>query len=155
MHNKEIEVRFKKLRKKIERVFRLTPVPLYRLSDAIIADDYGDDSYAFEETWLTWIEIKDWQVAKCDMLFSFAPPKIAAYFIPRYMIYVLDEIEGVVDQNYVDWGQGSGYALIWFLIKSQKNNYEDLELMSVQLDVIEEFLLKIKIDDDYRIVLEP
>jgi hypothetical protein len=145
---------FTKLRKMIEEVFPKTPVPEYRLSNAIIDDDYGDTSYAFEEKWTTWDQIEDWQVAKCYVLFAYAPPDAAAYYTPRYMIYVLDDIDGTVDQETFGIGSGSGDCLVWYLQRAKKSGYKETAFNHKQIQVIELFLNELSNDKEYRITLE-
>ena len=138
----------------IEEAFPKKPAPEYRLSNAIIDDDYGDTTYAFEEKWETWDQIEDWQVAKCDVLFSFAPSGAAVYYTPRYMIYVLDDIDGTVDQETLGYGTGSGHCLVWYLQREKKSGFKEAAFNEEQIQVIEIFLEELKNNEEYKLILE-
>ena len=100
------------LRKRIAEVFPKNPATEYHLSDAIVEDAYGATDYAFFEHWATWDEIEDWQIAKSDVFFSYAPPEAAAYLLPRFMLFVLDERDGVVPGEFQD--RGASDATVFF-----------------------------------------
>ena len=57
------------LREAIYEFFPNQGAPNYRLSNAIIDDDYGDTSHSFEENWVTWDQIENWQIAKSNVFF--------------------------------------------------------------------------------------
>ncbi|MGI9569716.1 MAG: DUF6714 family protein [Desulfobulbia bacterium] len=138
----------------IEEAFPKTPTPEYKLSNAIIDDDYGDTTYAFEEKWETWDQIEDWQVAKCDVLFSFAPPEAAVYYTPRYMNYALDDIDGAVDQETLGYGSGSGDCLAWYLQAAEKSGFKETAFNEEQIQVIELFLKELRNDEEYKVTLD-
>ena len=125
----------------IYECFPRKPVVNYKLSQAIIADDYGDESNAFEENWCTWDEIEDWQVARCDVLFSFAPAETIEFLIPRYMLFFLDEIEKKVSiQAYKNASDVSGENAVNYLERLKDNNYRNSGFNESQIEVIELFL---------------
>ena len=143
---------FSVLRRKITNTFPLQPVPKYRLSDAIADDDYGDRHFTFEETWKSWDEIENWQIVKCDIFFCFAPPEAAAYMIPRYMVFVLDEIEEKLPSE--SRGYSSRDTAVWHLQRLQKKKYKNSSLTLHQINVIEGFLVEIRSDPDYSATLD-
>ncbi len=143
---------FSVLRRQITNTFPLQPASKYRLSDAIADDDYGDRRFTFEETWKSWDEIENWQVVKCDVFFCFAPSEAAAYMIPRYMIYVLDDIEEMLPPECRSYS--SGDTAIWHLQRLEKKEYKNSCLSQDQIDVIEDFLVEIRNDLDYSATLD-
>lgn len=147
-----LAMELKQVRQKIIKEFPLAPITEYRLSDAIVEDDYGDTDGTFVEDWSTWNEIEDWQVARCSALFSFAPPKAISYLIPRYMIFVLDDICGYIDRKSID--TYSGDCLIWYLQRARMSGYANQGFTKKQIDTIESFLGEIKNHDYYRTVME-
>ena len=129
------------LRNKIYECFPRKPAVNYKLSEAIIADDYGDESNAFEENWCAWDEIEDWQVARCDVLFSFAPANAIEYIIPRYMIFFLDEIENKIPVGaYKNASDVSGDNAVNYLKRIKDNDYRNSGFNETQIEVIELFL---------------
>lgn len=132
---------FSELRQQIYACFPQKPAVDYALSDALIADAYGDQRYAIEEQWETWEQITDWQVARCDVLFAFAPAKASAYFIPRYMLFSLDQIEDKIpEETYRDASDVSGDNAEFYLTNLKKTHYKDSLFTQPQIDVIELFL---------------
>jgi len=139
------------LREKIHNEFPKEGAPAYRLSDAIKDDDYGDTTYTFEETWETWEQITDWQVVKSEVFFSFAPKNAAIYVLPRFMLFVLDEIEGILPQEYQSFGAGD--AAVWFIESLKRKNYRNSGLSDSQISVIEQFLSLVYQDYDYSVTV--
>ena len=132
---------FSELRRKIVECFPIKPAVRYKLSQAIIEDDYGDESKAFEENWSTWDQIEDWQVARCDVLFSYAPTNVIEYLIPRYMLFFLDEIENKIpDEAYKKTSDSSGESAVHYLQSKKDVHYKRSGFNELQLEVIELFL---------------
>jgi hypothetical protein len=140
------------LRHQISNAFPKLPATTYRLGDAITADDYGDPRNTFEETWNTWDEIENWQITKCTIFFAFAPADAAAYLVPRFMLFVLDEIEGKLSPEHQ--GYNSGDATVWHLQRLKNAKYENSPLNESQKNVIELFIDEIQKDPDYAITLD-
>jgi hypothetical protein len=140
------------LREEIKNAFPMSGAPRYRLSDAIIEDDYGDDSYAFKEDWGTWEEIENWQLVKSDVFFSYAPIDAAIYILPRFMLFVLDEIEGKLQTEYQ--GYSAGESAVWFIQRLKKRDYRGSSLTTSQVSVIENFLSYIYKDCNYRVTVD-
>ena len=140
------------LRNRIRQAFPECGAPSYRLSDAIIDDDYGDRTFAFEEKWKTWSEIEDWQIAKSNVFFCFAPLDAALYVLPRFMLFVLDDIEGKLHKDHSDYGAGD--SAVWFIQRLKNRNYRKTELSKGQIAVIEEFLGHIYRDCDYQVTVD-
>jgi hypothetical protein len=140
------------LRDRIREAFPERGAPTYRLSDAIIEDDYGDETFAFEEKWRTWTEIEDWQIAKSNVFFCFAPLDAALYVLPRFMLFVLDDIEGKLHKDHSDFGAGD--SAVWFIQRLKKQGFRDTELSKAQIEVIEEFLGHIYRDYDYQVTVD-
>lgn len=136
---------FKELRKLIVEAFPyLLPPSKYRLSDAITEDDYGDNTYSFKETWRTWEEIYDWQVAQCSVIFTYAPSEVAEYLLPRYMMFVLDDIENRLDDNtFKDAGDGSGDSAVYYIKKLKRNSYCDSSFCDIQIRALDTFIKSI------------
>ena len=140
------------IRSKIKEQFPLQGAPSYRLSDAIVEDDYGDTSLTFEESWNTWAEIENWQIVKSDVFFSYAPKSAAIYLLPRFMIFVLDEIESKLEPQYL--GNSAGDCAVWYIQTLKKKNYKNTKLTSLQIEVLENFLAYIYKDLDYRVTVD-
>ena len=132
---------FNELRSLIREAFPSEPAVKYRLSRAIIDDDYGEETNAFEESWGTWEEIEDWQVTRCYVFFSFAPAEAKEYFLPRYMIFLLDQIEGKIDDGiYSNASDLSGESAVYYIKRLKKGNYAKCNFNEFQVGVIETFL---------------
>ena len=140
------------LREDIQTLFPLADAPSYRLSDAIIEDDYGDTSYAFEESWSTWAEIENWQLAKSDVYFSYAPQDAALYVLPRFMLFVLDDIDGKLESKNQDTCATD--SAVWYIQRLKKNGYESTNFTSVQIEVIEQFLAYIYKNLNYKATID-
>lgn len=136
------------LRDRVLVVFPLYPKPSYTLSDALIDDDYGDTARAFEEKWVNWTQIKDWQVDRCQPLFSYAGDD-AVYYIPRWMLFVLDHM--TVPGFSRRYEKASDDALLWYLRKHQKTSYANLYLTPSQIVLVNDFLEFVRFHDDYRV----
>ena len=134
----------------IVEAFPLRPVPLYRLSDAIVADDFGSRTNVFDEQWETWDQIETWQIEKCEVFFSYAPPSAAAYVTPRFMVYVLNEVSDPATAS----GSNSGDCFVWWLQKLKRSGFEGFPFSLRQRSVIEMFLQCLEADPNYRITLE-
>ena len=113
--------------------------PIYRLSNAIIDDDYGDTSGAFEENWVTWNQIENWQIAKSDVFFSFAPREAAAYLLPRFMIFTLDEIESKLNE-YSGLAASDCATEYIKLLEKRKYDYKGINFNETQIKVLKQFL---------------
>ena len=140
------------LRGRIREVFPESGAPNYRLSDAIVEDDYGDKTFAFEEKWKTWAEIEDWQIAKSNVFFSFAPMNAALYVLPRFMLFVLDDIEGKLHKDHSDYGAGD--SAVWFIQRLKNRNFQNTDLSKEQIEVIDSFLDYIYLDYDYQVTVD-
>jgi len=140
------------IREAINVVFPKCEAPKYRLSDAIIEDDYGDDSYAFKEEWETWDQIEDWQIVKSDVFFSYAPIPAAIYLLPRFMLFVLDEINGLLAEE--NQGYGTGDSAVWFVQRLKNKEYKNTGLSKAQIDLLEQFLGHIYKDYDYSVTID-
>lgn len=140
------------IRDRIRHVFPESGAPTYRLSDAIIEDDYGDRTFTFEEKWKTWTEIEDWQIAKSSVFFSFAPLDAALYVLPRFMLFALDDIEGKIHKNYS--GYGSGDSVVYFIQQLKNRNFKNTNLSKEQIEVIDFFIAYIYQDYDYQIAVD-
>ena len=140
------------LREEIEKQFPLENAPSYRLSDAIIEDDYGDTSYAFEESWSTWAEIENWQLAKSDVYFSYAPHDAALYVLPRFMLFVLDDIDGKLESEHQDTCTTD--SAVWYIQRLKKKRYESTGFSGAQINVIERFLAYIYEDLNYKATID-
>ena len=87
------------LRNQILENFPKLPKPKYLLSDAIIADDWGETCNVIEEKWNDWSEIEDWQVNACPYVFTYLEFEDSIYYLPRYLIFIIDDIEGKVEEG--------------------------------------------------------
>lgn len=134
----------------ILEAFPLRPVPHYRLSDAIVADDFGSRTNVFDEQWETWDQIETWQVAKCEVFFSYAPPNAAVYLTPRFMVYVLDEVNDPASAS----GSNTGDFFVWWLQRLKRSGFKGVPFSYRQRSVIELFLQCLESDPNYRITLE-
>lgn len=135
------------LRTSIEKAFPTTPVPKDRLSDAVVRDHYGDQNVRFEETWETWKNIPNDIVEKCDSVFNMLRPSDSRYYIPRYMFWVLDSIEGKVrNEGLIIPGE----HLVMHLLRLKSRNFQGSEFTPDQLKVIEQFLSEIKTNELYE-----
>ena len=137
------------LRDKIAAAFPLRPAPGYRFSDAIRDDDHGSSRNVFDESWSTWAEIETWQIEKASVFFSFAPSDAAAYATPRFMLYVLDLIEGAIPQSDSD----SGDLFIWWLQRQRLDLYAESGFTQEQTEVVKMFLEEIATDSDCAFAL--
>jgi len=127
-----------KVRASINEAFPKHPaVTSYTLSDGLI-DDYCPVEKTFKEDWETWDEIEDWQILRSDTFLNFAPPESFAYLVPRFMVFVLDDIDGVLPIEC----QGSGIpdAVVTYLERQLKINSRNPILSDSQLEVIKDFL---------------
>jgi len=140
------------IREAIDTVFPKLDAPKYRLSNAIIEDDYGDDSYTFKEEWETWDQIEDWQLVKSDVFFSYAPLPVAIYVLPRFLFFVLDEIDGLLEEEHQ--GCGAGDTAVWFVQRLKNKGYQNTGLSKAQIDVLEKFLAHAYQDYDYSVTID-
>jgi|GEM_PF-6300801 len=142
------------IRKKIFDVFPREPVSKIRLSDAAVADHFGDESKSFKEDWKDWTEIQDWQLEKCDgSLFAFYEGKDISYFIPRYMIWVLDEMNKGTEARLHAWW---GLRVVSYLANRRKLISYDLyaDFDERQKEVIEDFLIHVEGNNEFRDLLD-
>jgi len=63
--------------------------PEKTMSDAEVADDWGDEASRFEEHDVRWWEIPDELIAHYSAVFCFLPPEAKLYYLPAYMSWFL------------------------------------------------------------------
>ena len=124
-----------RLKKEVFNNFLKYPKPKNSLSDAIKADNYGKPTNKFVENWNDWTEIKDWQVDECPYIFSYLPDLDVLYYVPRYIIWTLDDINGDIPDSQTGC---SGSDLISWIFENKNFLKENLNLE--QLKNIKEFL---------------
>jgi hypothetical protein len=117
------------------------------LSDAIVADNWGDQKYinCLSESWKDWTEITNKQIDNCSSLFAFFEDKEISYFVPRYMIWVLDDIQNKIEYEY---GCSGDSTISWLLLISKNGVINDL-FNNEQQDCISRFL-KLSRTEDYE-----
>ena len=69
--------------------FRAVPRPTYTLADALVDDEWGEESYRFEELDQRWEDIPDKYIERTDSAFCFLPTASWSYYIPAYMVHSL------------------------------------------------------------------
>lgn len=138
------------LRETIYQVFPKEGAPNYKLSDAIIADDYGDSSCAFEEKWVSWDEIENWQIANTNgVFFSFAPRDVCAYLIPRFMIFTIDEHEGKLGE-FARLAASDCAGDYVALLEKKHFDYAGTNFTTSQIQVLKNFLDYVREIEDGR-----
>ena len=138
-----------KLRTQILETFPKTPKPKNSLSDAIIADDWGKTDNAIEESWNDWTEIEDWQVNVCPYVFTYLDFEDSKYYLPRYLVFILDDIEGKVDKSL---NADVAITIFNFII----GNWSKLrdQLGGEKIKLVKDLLITCKNDLNYSIDLE-
>lgn len=136
---------YEKLKYEILKLFPLENTTGKILSDAIVDDNLGDEQYVncLLENWVDWTEITDQQIDGSSSIFCFFENKEISYFIPRYMIWVLDDI-----QNQIEYDYGcSGDNTIYWLLFISKNGLINELFNKDQKDCISTFLKLAKTGD--------
>ncbi len=131
------------LREKIIEIFPLEPKPKYTFKDYV-----KDDSFE-EPKWKNWSEINNKLINRAPNIFAFAPPDEAIYYVPRYMYYILDDIEGNLQLR-----TDAADNLVTFLLRHRLTSYEKLNLNINQITLIEFFLDHIYSNQDYKITID-
>ena len=133
----------KNLREKIKELFPLEPKPKYTFKDYATNDNFE------ENLWSDWSQIDNALISKAPDIFALAPPNDTIYYIPRYMIYILDDIDGKI----TDASDGAD-NLVTFLLRHRLTSYEKLNLNNNQITFIEFFLDHIYSYQDYKITID-
>lgn len=70
---------------RIRDSFRDVPRPSLTMSDAEVADDWGDETSRFQEHDRAWWEIPDDYINRYSSVFCYVPPEAKLYYLPAYM----------------------------------------------------------------------
>ena len=128
-----------KLREAIYEFFPKKCSQNYKLSDGLIEDDHGDTFNAFEESWVTWDQIENWQIARSAVVLSYAPRDVAAFLLPRFMVFTLDEIDGNLGEFS---GLSASDSAIDFIeiIERRQYDYNGTNFTASQTETLKKFL---------------
>ena len=83
----------------IHEAFSSVNRPSETMSDAEVADEWGDESKRFEENDTTWWEIPDEVIADHSTVFCYLSPEAKLYYLPAYMSWFLRRPDMVSSSN--------------------------------------------------------
>ena len=139
------------LKKNIIDLFPKKPLPKNKLNDAVYLYKYGkiEQQDLCDDKWVDWTKITDNDISKCDILFNYLDFYDCLYFLPRYMIWILDDIDNVLDPD-IDRTSVDIPLFKWIYTHwSQIQDSTDLK----RVTLIKQFLAYCNEDEDYSISL--
>lgn len=74
---------------RIRESFGKVPRPSQTMSDAEVADDWGDEASRFPEHDKVWWEIPDDYIDRYSAVFCYLPPEAKLYYLPAYMSWFI------------------------------------------------------------------